>query len=103
MAFIKKLWTDRNTEHPSRRLLTPVAGEANTYDVTRAEGTVIDPGDPFNADNMNDLENRVKDGMDIMATELATNLDNKTLRVLTKSQFDAISSKDSTVIYFVEE
>ena len=49
------------SEHPNRRLLSS-AGVADTYDVTRAEGTVTTEGDAFSAENMNDLEERIETG-----------------------------------------
>ena len=46
MAFSKKTWTDRVSEQPQRRLLTPTGGgTAMTVDVTRQEGIVIQEGD----------------------------------------------------------
>lgn len=59
-TFEKKLWQDRISEHPTRRTLTDVStGDATLVDVARAEGTVTNAGDAFNASNMNDLENRI--------------------------------------------
>ena len=58
--FIKKTWVDRVTQYPTRRVLTAVSGEENTYDVTRAEGTITAEGDAFNATNMNDFEERIE-------------------------------------------
>lgn len=45
--------TDRIVEYPGRITLTAVSGEADTYDVTRAEGTVTQEGTPINAENLN--------------------------------------------------
>lgn len=45
--------TDRIVEYPGRITLTAVSGEADTYDVTRAEGTVTQEGTPINAANLN--------------------------------------------------
>lgn len=45
--------TNRLVEHPGRVLLTPVDGEENTYDLTRAEGEVIEEGSPLDADTLN--------------------------------------------------
>ena len=70
MAFNKKTWVDRNVEHPARRKLTAVSGEADTYDVVRAEGTITDVGDAFNAETMNDLENRIADSVDSIISKL---------------------------------
>lgn len=61
MAYTKKTWADRVSEHPNRRLLSST-GTSNTYDVTRAEGAVTTEGDAFSAENMNDLESRISDG-----------------------------------------
>jgi hypothetical protein len=56
--FSPKTWVDRVTEYPNRRLLT-ATGTANTYDVTRAEGTISAIGDALNATNLNALETRI--------------------------------------------
>ena len=63
MAFVTKTWVDRISEHPNRRLLSPT-GTTNTYDVTRAEGTVTRDGDAFSAANMNNLESRILNGFE---------------------------------------
>lgn len=61
MAFNKKTWKDRVSEQPQRRILTNVDNnEEMTVDVTRFEGIVVQEGDAFSANNMNDLENRIK-------------------------------------------
>ena len=60
MAFNQKTWENRVSEQPQRRLLTPTdGGTAYTVDVTRQEGIVIQEGDAFCAENMNDLECRI--------------------------------------------
>ena len=90
MAFVKKTWTNRIVEHPSRRKLSPVSGEENTYDVIRAEGTITDPGDAFNADNMNDLENRINTAVNNSLTKgidaTATLKTNETTATFTLNQ-----------------
>lgn len=50
---------DRVVEHPGRVTMTPVEGELNTYDMSRAEGTVTKPGTPFNADTFNGIANTI--------------------------------------------
>lgn len=45
-----------------RRTLTPTGAE-NEYDVARAEGVIAEDGDPFNAETMNDLEQRIAAGI----------------------------------------
>ena len=72
MAFNKKTWVDRNVEHPARRKLTAVSGETDTYDVVRAEGTITEVGDAFNAETMNDLEDRIEKAMTILSITLGT-------------------------------
>lgn len=58
MAYTKKTWKPRISQYPGRRRMVGT-GEANTYDITRAEGTVTQTGDAFSAENMNDLETRI--------------------------------------------
>lgn len=48
-------FTDRVVQHPGRVVMTPVQGEANTYDMSRAEGNVTDEGTPFNAATFNQI------------------------------------------------
>ena len=69
MLFNKKTWVDRFTEHPNRRTLI-ATGNANEFDVSRSEGTVTTEGDPFNAQTMNDFENRVSKLANFVTTQL---------------------------------
>lgn len=62
MAFERKIWKSRQSEHPNRRKLT-AAGNEGEYDVERAEGLILEDGDPFDQDTMNDLEGRIADGI----------------------------------------
>ena len=62
MAFARKVWKNRQSEHPNRRRLTP-AGSEGEYEVERAEGLVLEEGDPFDQDTMNNLEGRIAEGM----------------------------------------
>lgn len=59
--YEKKTWVNRQSEHPARRRLTPT-GNDNEYDVARAEGVIMEDGDAFDAETMNDLEKRVAEG-----------------------------------------
>ena len=59
--FERKTWINRQSEHPARRRLTPT-GNDNEYDVARAEGVIMEDGDAFDAETMNDLEKRVAEG-----------------------------------------
>lgn len=79
MAYQKKQWKNRISTNPLRRLLTPTDGSsAYTVDVSRAEGTVTEEGDAFNADTMNDLEDRIEAGIgagsNIVAAPEATSI-----------------------------
>lgn len=59
--YERKVWVNRQSEHPSRRKLTPT-GNDGEYDVSRSEGIIMEDGDAFDADTMNDLECRVAAG-----------------------------------------
>lgn len=45
-------FTDRVVQYPGRVMMTPTGG-SDTYDMSRAEGTVTTPGSPFNAGTFN--------------------------------------------------
>ena len=59
--YERKVWVNRQSEHPARRKLTPT-GNDGEYDVSRSEGIIMEEGDAFDADTMNDLERRVAAG-----------------------------------------
>lgn len=48
--FEKKVWNDRQSEHPARRRLTPTEND-NEYEISRAEGLVMEEGDAFDGGN----------------------------------------------------
>lgn len=52
-------FTDRVVQYPGRVVMNPVSGEANTYDMSRAEGTVTEEGTPFNAEAFNGIANMI--------------------------------------------
>lgn len=60
MAFNKKTWKDRVAEFINRRLLTKEDGSTELVTVARSEGAISVEGDAFNAETMNDLEDRVE-------------------------------------------
>lgn len=58
--FTKKTWKNTVAQNPSRRKLTNVStGDVAIFDVEREVGTVTQQGDVWNAQNMNELENRI--------------------------------------------
>lgn len=61
LMYERKVWVNRQSEHPARRKLTPT-GNDGEYDVSRSEGIIMEDGDAFDADTMNDLERRVAAG-----------------------------------------
>lgn len=65
MAFVKKTWLDRAAQHLSRRILNIVSSTGTTMvaDVSRGDENVTEIGTPLNAENMNDLENRIADAL----------------------------------------
>ena len=66
MAFVKKTWKDRLSQYPNRRTINDGIIQ-KTVTVARAEGTVTEAGDSFNAANMNDLEDRIEAGINAAA------------------------------------
>lgn len=64
MGFFKKLWKDRVSEYPNRRILTDEDNNETLVTVARSEGNISEVGDAFSAENMNDLEQRVADGFE---------------------------------------
>lgn len=69
--YERKLWVNRQSEHPARRKLTPT-GNDGEYDVSRSEGIIMEDGDAFDADTMNDLEARIAAGFDAVPVRLLT-------------------------------
>ena len=44
--YERKVWVNRQSEHPTRRKLTPT-GNDGEYDVSRSEGIIMENGDAF--------------------------------------------------------
>lgn len=71
MAFVTKTWKDRLVEFSGRRKLKNVStNEEIIYDVSRSEGTIMQVGDQFSAENMNNLEQRIKTEFDSVYSSL---------------------------------
>jgi hypothetical protein len=62
MAFVKKTWKDRISEYPNRRTIND-GFVTKQVTVGRDEGNITEEGDPFNASNMNDLEDRIEEAI----------------------------------------
>lgn len=77
--WVKKIWKNRTTEFPTRRTLMKEDGSSEIVTVTRNEGTVSEEGDAFDADTMNNLEERIDAGF----AEVNGKLGDKTLGVIT--------------------
>ena len=94
-GFIKKIWKDRVTEFPTRRSLTKQDGSVELVTVAREEGTVSQEGDAFSAQNMNDLEERVKTAFDAVDSSL-TVLGNCDLlaQATSQSSSNEVTTKD---------
>lgn len=71
MAFSLKTWVNRISEYPNRRKLTHEDGSTELVTVARAEGQISAEGNAFSAEEMNDLENRIKGGFDEVNQSLA--------------------------------
>lgn len=61
MSFVKKTWKDRISEYPNRRTIND-GYVTKQVTVGRDEGTITEAGDAFNAETMNDLEDRIEAG-----------------------------------------
>lgn len=65
--FEKKLWSDRLSEYPTRRVLTDfTTRQEQIVEVARSEGTIMQEGDTFSQENMNGLENRIADAFNLL-------------------------------------
>ncbi len=58
MSFVKKIWKDRISQFPNRRTIND-GHTVKRVTVGRDEGVVTEEGTPFDATEMNDLENRI--------------------------------------------
>lgn len=88
MAYEKKTWEDRVSEYPNRRTLVKSDNSQETVTVERSEGNISKTGDAFSAENMNDLETRIDDAFGGLS-----------LRLISQSDYNSLTTKDSTVLY----
>lgn len=82
MEYFKKIWNNRVSEFPNRRiLLNNETQEETVVTVSRDEGLVRQPGNQFSAEEMNDLENRVEAGLTSVEKDIPIRRLNYTLNV----------------------
>lgn len=70
MAYVPTTFVDRSVEFPNRRKLTAVPGQADTFDIARAEGTVFAEGTKPDAENLNAEFGKIKTETDSIITSL---------------------------------
>lgn len=97
MAFNKKTWKDRVAEFINRRLLTKEDGSTDLVTVARSEGTISVEGDAFNAETMNDLEDRVEAAFNELNTNLSSIVIVKSVKIYAAT---SIGAGDGAEIYF---
>ena len=100
MVFEKKTWLNRAAEYINRRRLIYEDESTELVEVARDEGTILQEGDAFDADTMNDMERRIGEGFDNLIDE---NLGGLTFIKLTQSEYNALSQKDPNTIYFTTD
>lgn len=83
MAFKIKTWVDRVSEYPTRRILTKADGSTETVTVARSEGEVSNEGDAFSAKNMNDLEQRILEGIPTNIPTITLDTENQIAYIVT--------------------
>src|SRR5574344_391934 len=71
MAYVPTTFVDRSVEFPNRRKLTAVSGQADTFDVARAEGSVFVEGTKLDAANLNAEFGKIKTETDDISNSLA--------------------------------
>ena len=63
--FRKKTWHNRQVEYAGRYKMTDMDTGAVTHvNLNRDPGKVTEEGDPVSAENLNDLENRIEEGIE---------------------------------------
>lgn len=97
MAFNKKTWKDRVAEFINRRLLTKEDGSTDLVTVARSEGTISVEGDAFNAETMNDLEDRVEAAFNELNTNLSSIVIMKSVKTYAAT---TIGAGEGAEIYF---
>jgi len=78
MAYVPTPFVDRSVEFPNRKKLTAVSGQADTFDVARAEGTVFAVGTKLDAANLNAEFGKIKTETDDINSSLYKRITIKT-------------------------
>ena len=86
--WVKKIWKNRTTEFPTRRTLMKEDGSSEIVTVTRNEGTVSEEGDAFDADTMNNLEERIDAGFTEVNGKLEKNSLGKSIDLSTYTKLN---------------
>lgn len=71
-TFKEMIFSDRDSDYPSRRKLIKISEQENIYDVSRAEGTVRNEGTPFNAKTLNDFQDNISSMFPVTVTNGGT-------------------------------
>lgn len=125
MNFEKKTWKNRISEYPMRRELTFLSDSSTEMvSIARSEGTISEPGDAFNAENMNDLEDRIEqviqegnsdmessnssinaaiNSINTQVSTISNKIGGYSIRYMTKAQYNALATKDPSTLYFIPE
>lgn len=101
MAFSLKTWVNRISEYPNRRKLTHEDGSTELVTVARAEGQISAEGNAFSAEEMNDLENRIKGGFDEVNQSL-TNI-NKSKKTYLRLVLPNVAADAKTVCDYINK
>lgn len=95
MAFEQKTWTNRIAEFINRRVLTKEDGTTELVTVARSEGQISQEGDAFNADNMNDLEQRIAEEFTVQNETFSKQISELNTNLATKANASDLSTKAS--------
>lgn len=103
MAFSLKTWVNRISEYPNRRKLTHEDGSTELVTVARAEGQISSEGNAFSAEEMNDLENRIKGGFDEVNQSKLSSIRGSMISASSALTVDAGKTVDFTVTFPVPD
>lgn len=99
--WVKKIWKNRTTEFPTRRTLMKEDGSSEIVTVTRNEGTVSEEGDAFDADTMNNLEERIDAGFAEVNGKLTKKDFSNAVDLSSYSKNNKYIASDDGYVYFL--